>query len=456
MSTILAPSSSTNNPIGGTLADPSRPRSSLLFYFGLVLIFVRFSMIHQIMASLIGTNFYIMYWVGIPTIMGLLLSGGFRRTLSLRPAQYWFLFGLWGLVAVPFSFWPSNSLLTMLIYWRIELLMLFVIAGIVTNWRECRLVFVAIVMATFLNLLSSRLFGQSDPNQRLSLVLPTSAVANANDFAAHLVFVLPFVLWLAMSSRSLLVRALSFLAVAYGMHVVLASGSRGVSVALAAQILFLLFFSPSRRRVLIWVFAAVFLAFAIAFVPAQTWDRIASIYRSNGVPREALESMESREYLLKKSIEYTFEHPLLGIGPGQFANYEGAESKSVGLRGSWHDAHNSYTQASSETGIPGGVFFFMGTLSTLLLLNRTSKRAQLDRKPREILNAIFCLRLAFVGIATAVLFVNFAYYFYLPAITGLALAISGALGTLPEKKRSLDVFDYSAKDTRLSGPLVRA
>jgi O-antigen ligase len=440
----------------GQPTGSTQSRSSTVFYLGLALVFVRFSMIHQIIASVIGTNFFILYWIGIPTIVGLVLSGGFRRALSNWPARYWLLFGLWATIAVPFSFWPGGSMQLILVYWRIELLMLFVIAGIVTNWRECRLVLLAIAVSTFINLVSSRLFGHADPNERFSFALSTSSVANANDFAAHLIFVLPFVLWLAMSARSVLTKIICFGALSYGVYVTLATGSRGIAVALAADILFLLFFSPLRRRLLLLVLAVLLVGVAIAILPVRTWDRIASIYRTADVPEEAIESKMTRKYLLEKSIEYTFEHPLLGVGPGQFPNYEGKESRSAGQRGAWHQTHNSYTEASSETGIPGGIFFLLGTVSAFVLLTRTARRAEREGQSREVLSALFCLRLAFVGIATAVLFVNFAYYFYLPAITGLALAIATAIGPPTNKEFSVDISHHSGKQRKLTKPLVTA
>jgi O-antigen ligase len=456
MSTRLALRNNVEILNAGQPTGSTRIRSGTVFYFGLALVFIRFAMIHQIIASVIGTNFFMLYWIGIPTIVGLILSGGFRRALSTWPARYWLLFGLWATIAIPFSSWPGGSLQLMLVYWRIELLMLFVIAGIVTNWRECRLVLLAIAVATFINLVGSRLFGQADPNERFSFTLSTSSVDNPNDFAAHLIFVLPFVLWLAMSARSVLAKIVCFGALSYGAYVTLATGSRGVVVALAADILFLLFFSPRRRRLQLLVLAVLLLGVAIVILPVRTWDRIASIYRTTDVPEEAIESKMTRKYLLEKSIDYTFEHPLLGVGPGQFPNYEGKESRSAGQRGAWHQTHNSYTEASSETGIPGGIFFLLGTVSAFVLLTRTARRAEREAQSREVLSALFCLRLSFVGIATAVFFVNFAYYFYLPAITGLALAITTAIGSPANKELSVDSSAHSRKRRKIIRPLVPA
>src|SRR6185437_3589419 len=58
-------------------------------------------------------------------------------------------------------------------------------------------------------------------------------------------------------------------------------------------------------------------------------------------------SMDARRDLLMESIRVTLQHPIFGVGPGNFQAY----TKS------WHVTHNTYTELSSETGIPGLALF---------------------------------------------------------------------------------------------------
>jgi O-antigen ligase len=137
---------------------------------------------------------------------------------------------------------------------------------------------------------------------------------------------------------------------------------------------------------------------------------------------EAVESSEARGYLLKQSIVYTIENPFFGVGPGQFSTYEGKSRVSEGFKGYWHETHNSYTQISSECGIPALVFYLMITISNFRLLAKIQRKAAQIRH-QEIAIAAFCLTIALVAYSVVILFVNFAYRFYMPAISGLLLAI---------------------------------
>lgn len=400
-----------------------RPRPPWWLYFGIVLVFLRFSMLHQLLSVTLGTNFYILYWIGIPAILGVLFSGPLKRILKVRAVKFWLCFSVWIVATIPFSFWPGGSFGVVEAFWKTELVMLFVIAGMAVTWRECRLIYLAVVAGTFTNLLTARLFGQ-EINNRLGVTVGT--VANANDFAAHLLFTLPFLVWLILSSKNALVRVVAVPGIAYGVYRILASGSRGAAVALAIDILFVLWSAPKQRRFLLWASAATITIVAIAALPAATWQRILALAQnSSDAPQEAVESAENRKLLLEKSIEYTLRHPVFGIGPGQFSNYIGPSSSAERRDARWHAAHNSYLAVASEGGIPAFFFYMAAIVSTFGMLRRTATRVRRDPKQyRDLVPAVFALQLSFIGFCVAIFFLNFSYFFYLPAMTGLTIGIS--------------------------------
>jgi O-antigen ligase len=137
---------------------------------------------------------------------------------------------------------------------------------------------------------------------------------------------------------------------------------------------------------------------------------------------EAQESYESRSYLFEQSVRFTLQHPVFGVGPDQFSNYEGMWSRKQGQRGNWHATHCAYTQVSSECGIPA-LLFFLGSLgSAWLLVNRAYRMAK-QKGYEEIKNACFCYLLAMVGFLTAIIFLANAYSFHLPAMVGLGVCL---------------------------------
>jgi hypothetical protein len=66
-------------------------------------------------------------------------------------------------------------------------------------------------------------------------------------------------------------------------------------------------------------------------------------------------------------------------------------------------------------------------ISTGLLLGRLYKQVRGSPELQEVSSALFCMRLSMIMYCTAILFLNFGYFFYLPAMAGLAAVLSGAV-----------------------------
>ena len=127
----------------------------------------------------------------------------------------------------------------------------------------------------------------------------------------------------------------------------------------------------TRQRIGLLALIPVGLIALLVVLPESTRTRLMSFSQSEiGVSKEALESSESREYLLKQSIIFTFTHPVFGVGPGQFSSYEGGLRTEEGERGSWHETHNTFTQISSECGIPAMLCYIGAVFTTFAMLNR--------------------------------------------------------------------------------------
>jgi len=405
---------------------PPDPLRSIAFHLGLLLLFLRISMLHQVQTVMMGFNLYLLYLFGIPAIIGVVAAGGLRRAFRGRPAYYWTGFAIWMFLAIPFSSYRRGSAELLLTYLRTDLIMLFVTGGLAVTWRECKQLMHAIAWGVFVNLMCARIFlkGMGSEN-RVSLEF--GSISNPNDLAAHLLLALPFLLWVAMNSKFILMRLFAMLGVVYGLYVILGTGSRGALLALGAASVYFLVRGTARQRLVLVGIAPIAAAVLLTAVPTRILQRLTSFSANSADSvQEAIESSMLREYLLKTSIDYTFQHPLFGLGPGQFSSFEGMHNQIIGTHGYWHEAHNTFTQVSSECGIPGAILFIAGIVSTFLLLNRTFRQARNRPDCADIRAAVFCVSLALVAFCTAIAFVNFAYFFYLPAMAGLAIAMSKA------------------------------
>ena len=156
-------------------------------------------------------------------------------------------------------------------------------------------------------------------------------------------------------------------------------------------------------------------------LPQGTLNRLETLFGKEHVEGDA--SAASRSYLFGQSVKFTFEHPIFGVGPDQFSNHEGHMRVSEGKVGSWHATHCTWTQVSSECGIPALIFYILSLGSAILLVSRVQRAARAEGNV-EMANACFCYLLAMTGLIVAMTFLASAYRLYFPIMVGLAVAMS--------------------------------
>lgn len=410
----------------GLSGDIDNSLRTIAFRFGLAVIFLRFSLFQFVLTSTVHFNFYLLYIFGLPALLGVVVTGGLRRSFHGKPALYWTGYAVCMTLAVPFSIWKGGSAATVFGFLRADFPILLMIAGLGITWRECRAVFHTIALAAIASAVAGPLFQQDYGIGRTGMAIGT--VADPNDYSAHLLLVLPFLLWEAAITKSMLVRLTALGFVGLGLVNILRSASRGGAVALAAAFLFFLFRASAAQRLVLVLLVPVCGVVFLASVPKTAMDRILAFAGSGSLtPLEtssAAESTRSRVYLLKKSIEYTLQFPVFGVGPGEFTEYEGQNNKVIGTHGLWHETHNTFTQVSSECGIPALIFFVAGLVSSFRLFNAVYRESRLRIGCEDIRNAAFYAMLGLFGFCAAISFLNFAYFFYLPAIGGLSILLS--------------------------------
>jgi O-antigen ligase len=410
------------------LADRNNPLRRVALVFGLAFIFVRFSLLNEVLTETLGVNTYILLILAVLSLTGVLLSGGVRRTLASWPTRLWILFGAWLVIAIPFSTWPGDSLNLVSLYLKNELAVMFVTAGLAVTWKEYRRILFVLAVAGLVNELSGRIFSVEN-SERMDLSF--GLIGNANDFACHLLTILPMFLFVFLEAgRSVLRRVVMGGAIAVGLYYVGRTGSRGALVAVATGVVFIFWRSSMRGRIAAAVAVPVLAVVALAVLPADTLQRYATLFSGHSddeiFTNEAVGSEATRTYLLKTSINLTLTHPLFGVGPGQFANVEGQAARDHGRRGAWQVAHNSYTQASSEAGFPGLLLVVAAVIATFRTLNQIYREARDKPAFRGIASAAFCLMLSLLMFGTASFFLSMVYRFYFPALTGLAVGFAAA------------------------------
>jgi O-antigen ligase len=355
------------------------------------------------------------------------ITGGLWRVLRSRLSYAWLGLVIWMFLCSPLSFWPGGSVSLVLSYVKGQLPMLLIVGGLVMTWRECRLVLLSLALACLVNVLSGKLFVVNpDSDSRLSLELGT--IGNANDFTAHLFFVLPMVIFvLLISDRGWIRRILCLGVLGYGLYYCAATGSRGGLVAFAAVCVFILLRAPGRVRIGALTAAAAMFVLMLVVLPQSLLHRYATLFTNDSDDIEAVTSTEARTHLLRSSLQFTLRHPIMGVGPGEFSDYEAAVAKSEGKKGAWQVTHNAYTQVSSEAGVPALLCYLAAIVMAFRTFGRVYRVARYRPELRSMAMACFCCQLSMVGFCTATVFLSLAYTMYLPTMSGLAMVFSRSL-----------------------------
>jgi O-antigen ligase len=121
------------------------------------------------------------------------------------------------------------------------------------------------------------------------------------------------------------------------------------------------------------------------------------------------------------------EFPLWGCGIGQFGAYTASLDRDAGRRAGWQGTHNTYTQVSSEAGIPALIVFLVLVVSCFRSLGTCYRRAVRlqTTRARDIANMAYALRTSLWAYAVFAIFSYMAYSATLPVIAGLTVGIAG-------------------------------
>ena len=304
---------------------------------------------------------------------------------------------------------------------------LFIIGGLTISLKECIRVMYAIAGGYMLDILFSRILIGSAEGGRLGA--EGSSISNSNDFAAHLLFMLPFALYVVSETKLKLLKVVIMLLVLYGVYLGATTGSRGALVAICTMLLYGLLRAPNSIRIGILVVVPLFSAIAIPLLPSEVLNRYMTVFNEEESLKtsEAVQSTEARKYLFWTSIDMTFQHPLFGVGPSMFAETEGYTSRNKGKVGQWQVTHNAYTQISSETGIPGFILYMCCIVGTFSKLGANYKKCISHPKLKKYALAQFFLMLSIVGFGTATIFLSLGFSMYFPAMMGIAIAWDRAI-----------------------------
>jgi hypothetical protein len=233
---------------------------------------------------------------------------------------------------------------------------------------------------------------------------------NSNDMALFLVTIVPIVIALLLSSRSL---ARKFLF--GGCAVLMVSGivltySRGGFIGLLVALTLLAWKAGQRRRFGILVIGFLIVAAFLALVPGYAL-RLASIL----VPSlDPVGSSEARSGELFRSLYIAIRHPLLGIGMGNYA----PEMSYRGLV-----THNSYTQVAAEMGMAALICYTLFIVTPLKKLGQIARETFGAKANSHFYYLALGLQASLVGYMVCSFFASVAYLWYVYYLVAYAVCL---------------------------------
>lgn len=287
--------------------------------------------------------------------------------------------GIAVLLSVPTSIWPGGSVGVFTDKYIQIALIFMLIVNTVTSPRRIERITWIIVLA--FGLVSARAW--FDYARGVNLVEGHRVAGgaggffeNPNDLALNLVAFLPLALMYVKRPGPAFKRVFSAVIVLLMLGALVFTKSRSGMVG--AGVMVMVFLVVSRSLTPATIIAGVLSTMLVTpMLPQSFWERMSSIVNED---KDETGSREARRVLLEQAWQIFLEHPVTGVGAGQFMNYG-----EPGRAEKWRVTHNAVLEVASELGMIGLVpFIFLVVRGfTASLWTRSVLLAARRRRPRR-------------------------------------------------------------------------
>ena len=388
---------------------------------------------------LIGSKAYLSAITLVLLPVAWLFSGNALAGFHTRIGRFWTAFLVWMLLAAPLSIWRGGSATLIANYVPRAYFCFFFVCSFATSLRRCRqLMYVQIAAGAALLLSCVFAGGAGDNPAETRFRIPHSLFyANSNDLALSLLLGISSFLFLLAHPR-IGPRVAGAAGVLLAAFYAFQTGSRGSVIAAIIMFGSIFWLSRSKWKVAALGLAALGVPFAagIAGAPSSTLHRLSLLVNDPASSEttadiSTLASQQQREELFKTSLRYTALHPMFGVGPDQFPTAVEQDAARSGQLTPWLGTHNSYTQISSECGIPALIFYATVIVLCLRSNFRLYLRARDHPAQRELAALSRCLLSGTCVYAVSAFFFHMAYSPHLPLLAGFTVALARLAPTVP-------------------------
>ena len=338
----------------------------------------------------------------------------------------------WFCVCVPFASWRGGATEIVLDFSKVVIMTL-MIGVAVTSVKRLRTLLFIQASATAITAAIGCIFFRGLNR----LHIGTGLYGNPNDFAIIIQLNWPICFGFLLAARNPFKKLLWGAGLVFMLWAVTLTYSRSGFLATTAAVIysFYEFGIKGKRKYLLVVAGFVALFLLPVLLPSHYGRRLESIINPSVDPMDQ-GSAEARRRLLIMSLKLTAQHPVFGVGPGQFQN----------ITQTWFVTHNTYTQLSSETGIPGIALFLLILRQVFRNLKAISKTERFRTDPEAQVFAS-TLRAAFVGYLVSAFFAAYGYELFIYALVAFTGVLYNAFqeGPAPPKPQLQSRFSEASK-----------
>ena len=404
-----------------------RPGASAGLLILLVLLFLLFGRGAEFLAIALNIPTYLPKVLSVVGLIATLAGNGLRRSFLSKPGVLLTAFTAWLALSAVFSIWQGGSAGT-LSGWLKSYVFYILTASLIVTVADCRKAMYAIAAGSLLIASASLFFGSTENRLQIELFKQQGTLGNPNYVAVFLLLGVPSILLLAWSGQRVLSRIAGWAGTLLILVFSVLTGSRMALLVVFFVVLMVFFRVGVAKKAALVLGAGLAAMLTLALAPSSVRDRFATMFTDNSTAstdqdssdeaKAAAGSTNARKVLLRESIETTWRHPLLGVGVGMF-------SVSSGERSGWHETHNTYTQISSEAGLPA-FLLYLAALWSCIRTTYSHYRNVRDRDPTSAAVAYFIF-MSLCVYAVSAIFASLAYDFMFPVFAGIAVAFDHAV-----------------------------
>lgn len=345
------------------------------------------------------------------------------------------------LFSIPFAFWRRQAFDTFEQDWLKTLIIFYLLTQTVFTLDRLKKLLWAIILCMFIisifGLTTTRGAQVSD-DQRFGG--GTRGFFSGTYMGLAVGVVLPYIAALLVRSKSVF-KSL-FLISSFGlvMLMVVKTASRGsmLSIVISLALVWALVLRQSMKARLMGVLFAVAILMAVLIAPGVFWDRLRTLwdeqsYATSTVSASAEASTLQRTALLKRSISVSLQNPLFGVGLGNFPIVSGTMTRNAQ---SWKGTHNTYTQISSEAGIPALLLFLALLFFSVRGMSRIYRSCAGKPELDELVLLARATQASILSFMFASCFAHLAYDYYFYYLAGFSVALQSVYNRVKNQEAS--------------------